>query len=171
MNTSNFMKTAFVVAVSGGLLLVHTGTAAQATMALPRAAVMRIDGPTMQEQMTQMAAKIQALESRLAADEKKLHDVSDTADQAKGGITFINIGMGKQLSELQSSVGQYQNNTNGVIAGLGQQLDTLKGRFDTHTHTYEMRSIKANNVKIDGDWASLIVGNTTYPQTCSPPSN
>ena len=138
MHTSNFMKTAFVVAVSGGLLLVHTGTAAQATMTLPRAAVMRIDGPTLQEQMNQMAAKIAALESRLAVDEKKLHDVSDTADQAKTGIGFINIGMGKQLSELQGSVGQYQNNTNGVIADLGQQVGALKGRFDSHTHTIHM---------------------------------
>ena len=165
MRTKNFAKTALIAAIASGLLLVHTGAPAQATMTLPRAAtMMRADGPTMQEQMNQMAAKIAALETRLAADEKKLHDVSDAADQAKTGIGFINLGMGKQLNDLQGSVGPYQNNTNGVIAGLGQQLGALKGRFDSHTHTFHSAVI--------GLHPDNTVSTLSYPaQTTSPPNN
>lgn len=164
MRTFSLVKTALVAAIASSLLLVLSAAPAQGTMALPRAALVRTVGPTMQEQVNQMAAKIQELESRLAVDEKKLHDVSDTADQAKGGVTFINIGMGKQLSELQGSVGQYQNNTNGVIADLGQQIGTLKGRFDSHTHTYHSAQI--------GLHPDNTVSTLSYPaQTTSLPNN
>jgi hypothetical protein len=54
------------------------------------------------------------------------------------------------------------NNTNGVIAGLGQKLDALISRFDGHTHTYHGTFV--------GQHADGTISKIDYPkQTTSPP--
>ncbi len=168
MRTRILPATFLAIAILGCAPLVFSSAFAQARVNLPKnLAPVPHDEESPQERINRLEMTINALQSRLAADEKKLQEASDAAGQAKAGIGFINIGFGKQIEDLkahQGSVDAYMNNTNGVIAGLGQKLDALSTRFDGHTHTYHGTFV--------GQHADGTISKIDYPkQTTSTPNN
>ena len=159
---------AMVLAIACCTAFLAAPAIAQVRVNLPKSVTpVPHDEESPQERINRLEMTINALQARLAADEKKLQDASDAAGQAKAGIGFINIGFGKQIEDLkahQGSVDTYMNNTNGVIAGLGQKLDALGTRFDTHTHTYHGTFV--------GQHADGTISKIDYPkQTTSTPNN
>ncbi len=168
MRTSILPVNAMVLAMASCIALLGTPALAQVKVNLPKSvAPVPHDEESPQERINRLETTINALQARLAADEKKLQEASDAAGQAKAGIGFINIGFGKQIEDLkahQGSVDVYMNNTNGVIAGLGQKLDALGTRFDGHTHTYHGTFV--------GQHADGTISKIDYPkQTTSTPNN
>ena len=168
MRTNMLPATALALAIVCCTTFFVAPACAQAKVNLPKSVLpLKPNDETMQERINRLEMTINALQARLAADEKKLQEASDAAGQAKAGIGFINIGFGKQIEDLkanQGSVDTYMNNTNGVIAGLGQKLDALSTRFDSHTHTYHGTFV--------GQHADGTISKIDYPkQTTSTPSN
>ena len=168
MRAHNVPVNAMVLAIACCTVFLAAPAIAQVRVNLPKSvAPVPHDEESPQERINRLETTINALQSRLAADEKKLQEASDAAGQAKAGIGFINIGFGKQIEDLkahQGSVDAYMNNTNGVIAGLGQKLDALIARFDTHTHTYHGTFV--------GQHADGTISKIDYPkQTTSTPNN
>jgi hypothetical protein len=160
-----------VLSIACCSLLLGTPAMAQMKVNLPKGtAVAPNDAQSMQERMNHLEATVKTLQAQLAADEKKLQEASDAAGQAKAGVGIINMGFGKQIADLKSAVdknmattSQTMNNTNGVIAGIGQKLDALANRFALHTHDYHMPQ-----VILDSDHT---VKNLSYIKQTSEPPN
>src|SRR5260221_3086695 len=122
MRTPIVLTTALSLAIACCIALPATPASAQAKVNLPKTvAPVPHDEESQQERVNRLELTVNALQARLAADEKKLQEASDAAGQAKAGNGFAKIEFGKQIEDLkahQGAVDQYMNNTNGVIAGL-----------------------------------------------------
>lgn len=128
---------AMVLAIACCIALLGNPALAQVRVTLPKSvAPLPHDEESPQERINRLENTINALQARLAADEKKLQEASDAAGQAKAGIGFINIGLGKQIEDLKVVVAVNMGTTNTQIASASGKLDALSSKFATHTHTY-----------------------------------
>ena len=68
-----------------------------------------------------------------------------------------------RLDQINAKV---DSNQWGQVAAMAN----LKQAHEGHTHNYDVRTVKWDNVKIDGEWASYISASTDSPRASSAPN-
>jgi hypothetical protein len=121
---------------------------------------------TLQERFNQLATEIAQLKTQLAADEAKLKNTAQTANDAKLAVGFINVGVDNQFKTMGN---QYAAMNNQLMA-LGNNLNALKSAYQTHTHSYSKRTVGFTNLPNgNGGYCSLIQKNVDVSEATAPP--
>lgn len=157
--------------IFGGLVLVVLqGSAhAQNTMRVAPMAVHQVNDVTTSEQINQLIAQVAQLQSRLAADEAKLQQATQTATDAKMAAGFINTGFDQQLKSMTADYDGKLFTMNANISVMNANFTSLEAAYKVHTHKYAKRLIEFNTVQFDGKAASYIFKDVDDSEATSPP--
>lgn len=157
--------------IFGGLVLVALqGSAhAQNIMHVAPIAVRPVSDVTTSEQISQLIAQVAQLQSRLAADEAKLQQTTQTAADAKMAAGFINTGFDQQLKSMAADYDGRLFTMNANIGVMSANLTSLQAAYQAHTHKYAKRLIEFKTVQFDGKDASYIFKDVDDSEVTSPP--
>lgn len=152
--------------VFGAALAFPTMAQAQQALHINPALIMHQDEQSLAEHVNQLTAEMAILKAQLSADEKKLAEAAQTANDAKMGVGLAVTGVNNQLNTLSSNVSALQASS----VQAQSDLNTLRSSYLAHTHDYSRTSIGFTNIPLGGGaYASLIQKNIQVPETTSPP--
>ncbi|MCX7043282.1 MAG: bZIP transcription factor [Gammaproteobacteria bacterium] len=131
------------------LLVVSAGVFAQQAVSLrPVRIAPALAIPDPSQAMTQASAtdsKLQALAGQLESLQAENKQLKAKLDQLNAKVD------GNQWTQVAA-------------------MANLKSAYEGHTHNYDVRSVKWDNVKINDKWASYISASTDSPRTSSAPN-
>ena len=162
-----------VVALASAVASVSPAPAAQ-TMRINPAIMVQHDEQSLQEHVNQLVTQMQALQTQLAADEAKIKQADDTANQAKFMTGLLNVDLNGQAKSLNASIEGVQANVDdvkasvdGVQAGLASTnaaLGDLSTRYASHTHQFNSFTFVFHN---DGS----VTDGQYHVKNTQPPNN
>lgn len=151
-------------------LVALTGTGhAQSTMRISQLAVRPVNDVSMSEQINQLIAQVAQLQTRIASDETKLQQTTQTATDAKVGMGFINSGIDHQLKTMTADYDGRMSTMSANINVMSANLASLQSAYQAHTHKYGKNVLAWKSVHIGGETVTAMSSQTEVSRTTSPP--